>query len=251
MLRFAANISLMFTEWPFADRFEAARDAGFEAVEFMFNDGLSADNVAMLLERSGLEQVLANMPLRSGSKGLAAIEGERLNFRSDFLTGLHFASTCKAPVIHMTAGIVAANRYEVACQVFQANTQWAIEKAHDVGVKVVIEAINQIAVPDYFVRSLAQAREWAGKCEGIGYILDIYHAAMEGLDPLNALDTYLSDASHVQLAGYPGRHEPDQGELPLSEISTAFQRTPYFGWVGCEYIPSHGTLNGLRWRDRF
>ena len=201
MLQFAANISLMFTEWSFADRFEAARDAGFEAVEFMFTEGFSADEIAKFLELNGLKQVLANMPLRNGSKGFAAIEGEQLNFRSDFLIGLHFASTCGAPLIHMTTGIIGARQYPVACQVFRANTLWALEKAQDVGIEVVIEAINQVAVPDYFVRSLSQAQEWCSECEGLGYILDIYHASMEGLEPLGAIDAYLNDASHVQLAG--------------------------------------------------
>nr|WP_269137399.1 TIM barrel protein [Pseudomonas sp. PGPR40] len=237
----------MFTEWSFSDRFEAARDAGFEAVEFMFTKGFSADEIATLLERNNLKQVLANMPLRTGTKGLAALEGEQLNFKSDFLSGLHFAAICKAPLIHMTAGVVDRQNYKLACEVFKANTSWAVEKAANIGITVVIEAINQVSVPNYFVRSLSDVREWGKQCQGLGYILDIYHASMERKDPLEFLDSYLLQAAHVQLAGYPGRNEPNKGELPLLEIAEALRLNQYSGWVGCEYIPAHGTLEGLGW----
>lgn len=246
-LRLAANISLMFTEWAFADRFKAAHDAGFEAVEFMFPEGLAADQVANLLDGNGLAQVLANVPLQVGSKGLAAVIGEERNFKADFLIGLHFAAVCKAPLLHVTAGVVDPSDYPDACPVFSRNINWAIEAARAQGVTVLIEAINQTAVPNYFIRSLGQAYEWTTRCPGLGYILDIYHAAMEGLEAVETIDSYLAKASYVQLAGYPGRHEPDVGLLPLVELGSALGASRYTGWVGCEYIPAGKTMDGLGW----
>ncbi|MBE8591943.1 TIM barrel protein [Pseudomonas sp. MAFF 301449] len=247
MLPFSANISLMFTEWSFADRFKAAGDAGFEAVEFLFTEGFSADQIALLLSDNKLGQVLANMPLRRDSKGLAAIEGAQFEFKRDFLRGMHFATTCKAPLIHMTAGVVEDHDYEFACEVFKENALWAVEIATEVGVTVVIEAINQVSVNNYFVRSLSDAMEWGKRCPGLGFILDLYHASMDGNDPLVTLDSYALQAAHVQLAGYPGRNEPNIGQLPLSDIVGTLSHHNYSGWVGCEYIPAHGTIEGLGW----
>jgi hydroxypyruvate isomerase len=249
-VRLAANISLMFTEWSFAERFAVARDSGFDAVEFMFPEGLSADEVASLLERNTLKQVLANVPLQAGSKGLAAVVGQERNFRADFVMGLHFASVCGVPLIHATAGIVDPADLTSASDVFRKNVSWAIEAARKEGIAVVVEAINQTAVPNYFIRNLAQAHWWTTQCPGLGYILDLYHAAVEGLDPAQTVDSYLATAGHVQLAGHPGRHEPDEMLLSLIEPGGAISDAPYEGWVGCEYIPAVSTVEGLGWLDR-
>lgn len=249
-LRLAANISLMFTEWSFADRFKAARDSGFDAVEFMFPKGLSADEIAQLLERNKLKQVLANVPLHAGSKGLAAVAGQERDFKADFLIGLHFASVCGAPLIHVTAGVVEPSEFTTASAVFSNNLNWAIEAARAEGISVVVEAINQKAIPNYFIRSLAQAHWWTRQCPGLGYILDLYHAAVEGVDLSQTIGAYIATAAHVQLAGHPGRHEPDEALLSLIEPGGAFSCAPYEGWVGCEYVPALSTVEGLGWMDR-
>lgn len=247
MLRYAANISLMFSEWAFADRFAAAASAGFTAVEFMPPPDLGPEQVATLLERNQLTQVLANIPLSPGSKGVAALPGHQAQFREHFSLGLEYAKAAGAPLLHVTTGVVKAADYSRAGIVFADNLDWALEKAADAGIALVVEAINQSAAPDYFIRSLADARQWALRHPGLGLLLDLYHAAMEGLDPCAALAAHLHFAKHIQLAGVQARHEPDPTREPFSTILSEIRNSAYAGWVGCEYVPEHGTLQGLGW----
>lgn len=251
MIKYAANLSLLFTEWSFEDRFSAARDAGFEAVEFSFPRDIAATEIAEILRRTGLQQVLATMPLRPGSKGLAAQSGKAGDFREDFSLGLEYAVEGGSPLLHVLSGVVEQKNYAVSSGLFVDNMRWAIEEATRHDVKVVIEAINQTSVPEYFIRTLAGAVSWTQKLEGLGLILDLYHAAMERLDPLACLDLYLPQSDHLQIAGYPGRHEPNIGNLNLAGVLDAINANSYTSWVGCEYQPAIGTLEGMCWLDRF
>ncbi|QZP31660.1 hydroxypyruvate isomerase family protein [Pseudomonas sp. DR48] len=251
MIKYAANLTLLFTEWSFEDRFSAARDAGFEAVEFSFPRDMAAAEIAGTLRRTGLQQVLATVPLRPGSKGLAAQSGKARDFREDFNLGLEYAVEGGSPLLHVLSGVVEQKNYAVSGSQFVDNMNWAIEEAARHDVKVVIEAINQISVPGYFIRTLAGAVSWTQRIEGLGLILDLYHAAMERLDPLACLDLLLPQTDHLQIAGYPGRHEPNIGNLNLSGVLDSINSPSYTGWVGCEYQPAIGTLEGISWLDRF
>lgn len=244
--RFAANLSLMFNEWGFEDRFAAAQDAGFKGVEFFPPENLTADRLSALLEQSEQALVLANMPLRVGSKGFAALPDAETTFRADFDLGLEMALAGCAPFLHVTTGCVNDAEQSAACGTFSRNMEWALARA-DGKVGLVIEAINQTAVPEYFIRSLADAREWAQEIPGLRLIMDVYHAAMDGLDVIAALNASLPYAGHVQLAGWPGRHEPDVGKLPLEAILQTISKSGYQGWIGCEYVPQGQTLDGLGW----
>jgi hydroxypyruvate isomerase len=250
MIKYAANLTLLFTEWSFEDRFSAARDAGFEAVEFSFPRDMAAAKIAEKLHRTGLQQVLATMPLQPGSTGLAAQSGRAVDFRKDFNLGLEYAVEGGSPLLHVLSGVVEQTNYAVSSGQFVDNMNWAIEEAARHDVKVVIEAINQISVPGYFIRTLAGAVSWTQRLEGLGLILDLYHAAMERLDPLICLERYLPQADHLQIAGFPGRHEPNVGDLNLPRILDSINTYPYTGWVGCEYQPAIGTLEGMSWLDR-
>ncbi|QBZ89195.1 hydroxypyruvate isomerase [Pseudomonas viciae] len=247
MVRFAANLSLLFTEFSFEDRFDAARDAGFGAVEFSFPQGISAVAVAKHLHRTGLQQVLATAPLRSGSKGLAAVASRTGEFRDDFLRGLEYAVAGNSPLLHVLSGVVDSASYEVGCSGFEENMSWAIEEAGQYRVKLVIEAINQISVPSYFIRSLSDAIRWTERLDGLGLVLDIYHASMEQLDPVCCTTRYLAQTDHIQIAGFPGRNEPDVGSLKTRGILDLLSTHSYQGWVGCEYKPIARTLDGLGW----
>jgi hydroxypyruvate isomerase len=251
MIKYAANLTLLFTEWSFEDRFSAARDAGFEAIEFSFPRDMAAAEIAESLRRTGLQQVLATVPLRPGSKGLAALCGRAWDFREDFNKGLEYAVEGGSPLLHVLSGVVEQTNYAVSSGQFVDNMRWAIEEAARHDVKVVIEAINQMSVPGYFIRTLAGAVSWTQRLEGLGLILDLYHASMERLDPLICLERYLPQADHLQIAGYPGRHEPNVGDLNLPRILDSINTHPYTGWVGCEYQPVIGTLEGMSWLDRF
>ncbi|MFL6969921.1 hydroxypyruvate isomerase family protein [Pseudomonas alvandae] len=249
MIKFAANLSLLFTEFPFEDRFNAARDAGFEAVEFSFPQGISAVTVAKYLHRNGLQQVLATVPLRRDSKGLAALAGQTREFKNDFLRGLDYAIAGNSQLLHVLSGIVDNASYETSCRKFEENMSWAIEEAGRYKIKLVIEAINQVSVADYFIRSLPDAIRWTERLDGLGLILDIYHASMEELDPMDCTARYLDQADHFQIAGFPGRHEPNVGSLNARAILDFLSAHSYQGWVGCEYKPIGVTADGMGWLD--
>ena len=218
MIRYAANLSLLFTEWPFDDRFDAACDAGFEAVEFSFPLGSSAINVVENLRRTGLRQVLASVPLRPGGKGLAAIAGQATESKDDFLLGLEYAVAGGSPLLHVLSGVVDLASYEVSCEVFEERMSWAIEQAARLNVKLVIEAINRISVPNYFIRSLTDTVQWTQRLDGLGLILDLHHASMEELDPLECIRLHLPRADHLQIASFPGMHEPDMDSLCMQGV---------------------------------
>ncbi|MGV8920708.1 MAG: TIM barrel protein [Pseudomonas sp.] len=154
-------------------------------------------------------------------------------------------------MLHVLAGVVEQTNYAVSSGQFARNIRWAIEEAARHDVKLVIEALNQISVPGYFIRTLAGAVSWTQRLEGLGLILDLYHASMERLDPLACLDRYPPQTNHIQIAGYPGRHEPDVNEWNLPRILDSIDAHSYAGWIGCEYQPVMGTLEGMTWLDRF
>ncbi|WP_417521928.1 hydroxypyruvate isomerase family protein [Marinobacter sp.] len=249
MFKFAANISLMFQELPFERRFEAAKQAGFDGVEFMFPEDLTSSEIRALLDDNGLKQVLANLPLLPGTKGLAAVPGQEGLFKEQFLSGLDFALAADAPLLHMTAGVVPDQEYEDARDTFRSNMMWASEQIKGTDLKLVVEAINQDDAPGYFFRSLDDARQWTQRLEPLGLLFDLYHCAKEGLDVLSICNKYCKKAAHIQIAGHPGRHEPDNGSLPYRSLIKAIEKSGYRGWVGCEYIPAKGTLSGLSWMD--
>jgi len=250
LIKYAANLTLMFQEWAFLDRFEAARDAGFKAVEFAHPSGVTAERIAEQLRRTELHQVLATMPVPPGTKGLAAVIGQQAKFRDDFRVGLDYAALTQCPLLHVLSGVVGQSELAASAGQFICNMEWAIEQAAQKNIRVVIEAINQISIPDYFVRSLSNAFHWATSLPELGVILDLYHARMEGLDPVECVRSYASGCDHIQIAGYPGRHEPDRGTLELGSILSAVQDSGFSRWIGCEYQPETSTLDGLGWMHR-
>lgn len=247
MIRFAANLTLLFTEWTFKDRFIAARDAGFDAVEFSFPQDISPTEVAKNLRHTGLRQVLATAPVRQGTKGLAASPGRVNEFRDDVMRGLEYAIEGKSQLMHVLSGVVDSTDYDACCGVFSENMHWAVEAAGRYEIKIVIEAINQHALPNYFIRTLADAANWTRRVQGLGLILDLYHAVKEGKDSVACLKHYLGRSDHVQIAGYQGRNEPDLFNVKTTEALNFIDTHPYSGWIGCEYLPSNGTLNGIGW----
>lgn len=247
MIKYAANLTLMFQEWAFLDRFEVARDAGFVAVEFSHPAGTSAPRIADQLRRTGLQQILATVPIQPGTKGLAAVVGREAEFRDDFLIGLEFAVIAQSPFLHVLSGVVGQSELAASSGQFICNMEWAIEQAAKEKIQIVIEAINQTSIPGYFLRSLSNAYHWVDRLPKLGVILDLYHAAMEGLNPVECVRLYAGSCRHIQIAGYPGRHEPNRGTLNLDAIFSAIRTSGYSGWLGCEYQPAASTLSGLDW----
>ena len=261
MPRFAANLSMMFNEVPFLDRFGAARRAGFDAVEFLFPYEHPADELRKRLDDTGLAVALFNMPpgdWAAGERGLAGLPGRQAEFRDGVARALDYAYALKCPLLHCMAGIVPPDATPgVAANLYVANLAWAAERASGSGVRTVIEPINHRDMPGYLLRTTAQG---AGVVEAlndafgagrVGLQLDLYHCQISEGDLTRHLQTLLPITAHVQVADVPGRHEPGTGEIAWGWVFGQLDALGYEGWVGCEYRPAGETVAGLAWRGQF
>ncbi|MES2262643.1 MAG: TIM barrel protein [Pseudomonadota bacterium] len=249
-MKFVANLSLLFTDKPFQMRFEAARAAGFDCVEFVFQPQLSGADVAALLREHGLTQILAGLPGSPEDKGLAAAHGQQNLFRERFIRGLSCAVAANVPLLHVTTGVVGDSDLVTAGATFAENMRWAAGMAATQNVCLVLEAINQRDVPGYFLRSLADTIGWLERLNlpNVRLLLDLYHAATEGIYLPGAVDIGLPWARHVQVADVHRRGEP----VIAGEMALAFQRIQSQrpgATIGCEYIPVGDSVAGLVWID--
>ena len=259
MPRFSANQSFLFGEVPFLDRFAEAARAGFNAVEFGSAYDHSSSELAARLAASGLKQVLINAPpgdFAAGDRGLAAIPGREHEFAASIITALGYAEALSCPRIHVMAGVVAdiADQAQRArCRsTFVRNLSFAAREAEAQGVTLTIEPINRRDIPGYFLTTQADAhsiREEVG-VPNLKVQMDFYHAQIVEGDLSVKLRRWLEHIGHVQIAGVPGRNEPDRGEVNYYEIFALLDELGYDGWIGCEYRPLHGTAAGLAWLDR-
>jgi hydroxypyruvate isomerase len=256
MPRFAANLSFLYTEVPFLDRFAAAARDGFRAVEFAFGYDFAAKEIAARLRTHGLELVLINAPpgdLAAGDRGLAALPGREHEFAASVVTALAYAQTLACPRVHIMAGVLPAGanaeqraRYR---STFVRNLRFAAREAEEQGVTLTIEPINLRDVPGYFLNTQADAhaiREEAG-VPNLKVQMDLYHAQIVEGDLSERLRHWLPQIGHIQIAGVPGRHEPDVGEINYRYLFALLDELGYAGWVGCEYRPREGTSAGLEW----
>jgi hydroxypyruvate isomerase len=257
MPRLAANLSMMFNEVPFLERFTAARKAGFEGVEFLFPYDFPAPELRSRIVGEGLTQVLFNMPPGDWSKnerGLAALPGRQLEFREGVKRALDYASTLECQRVHCMAGIIPAEiPLTTATAVYAANLSWAAEQARPAGVKLLIEPINHRDMPGYFLNTEAQGAaivEAIGK-DRIGLQFDIYHVQTTEGDITKRMEQYMPLIDHMQIADVPARNEPGTGEIGWEFVFRRIDELGYMGWVGCEYRPAGDTVEGLGWRQKF
>ena len=275
MPQFAANLSMLYTELPFLDRFEAAAADGFEAVEFLFPYAWPAAEIAARLRGNGLQQVLFNAPAggvdaassvqtwESGMRGTACLPGREAEFRQGVAMALAYAEALDCPRIHLLAGRAPVDApADVLHTTYVNNLRWAADQAVRAGVQVLIEPINTRDMPGYFLNYQAQAHAILDEVASpaLQVQMDLYHCqTMEG-DVASKLRQYLPTGrvGHLQIAGVPERHEPDTGELNyaylLGVLDEVAAQCGWDGWVGCEYRPRrgavpHGTRDGLGWRD--
>ena len=253
MPRFAANLSTMFGEASFPDRFAAAAACGFRAVECQFPYAWPVREIADRLAASGLVQVLINTPpgdLSAGDRGFAALPGRREEFRAGFDRALEYADGLGCRAVHAMAGAApeGADRAAMAA-CYADNLAWAADRAAARGVRVLIEPLNATDAPGYFLHSLADAREvvTAVGRENLAIQFDFYHLQMTGGNLAAALAETLPHVGHIQIAGVPGRHEPDNGEIAYPFLFRLIDSLGYDGWVGCEYRPAGETRDGLGW----
>jgi hydroxypyruvate isomerase len=255
--RFAANLSMMFNEVAFLDRFAAARAAGFEGVEFLFPYDYPAADLRSRLSGEGLTQVLFNMPpgdWTNGERGLACVPGRQVEFREAVKKALDYAAALECRQVHCMAGILPAGvSTTTATAVYAANLAWASEQAKPAGVRLVIEPINHRDMPGYFLNTQAQGAaiiEAIGN-DRIGLQFDIYHVQTTEGDITKRMEQHMPVIAHMQIADVPDRHEPGTGEIGWAHVFRRIDELGYQGWVGCEYRPAGETVAGLGWRERF
>lgn len=256
MPRFAANLSLMFTEQPFLERFGAAAAAGFEGVEFLFPYAWPAARIVEELARHELAQVLHNLPpgdWDGGERGLACLPDRIAEFRDGVGLAIDYARTLGCTRLHCMAGIVPAGvDADLVRRTYVDNLAHAAAACAAAGIRLLIEPINSHDMPGYYLNRSAQAMDIIAEVGSDNLYLqyDIYHAQrMEG-ELANTITRLLPQIAHMQLADTPGRHEPGSGEINYPFLFDWLDRIGYTGWVSAEYIPVGDTAAGLGWLPR-
>jgi len=256
MPRFAANLSMMYVEHAFLERFAAAAADGFEAVEFLFPYEHEAAAIASRLADNGLQQVLFNAPpgdFAGGERGIACLAERRDEFRRGILEqALPYALALRCPRLHVMAGLMPAGMARAALhEVYLENLAWAARQAASAGVELLIEPINTRDIPGYLLNRQGEAHQIVGQTGAMNLKvqMDLYHCQIVEGDVAMKLRQYLPTGrvGHLQIAGVPDRHEPDQGELNYPYL---FEQLDLLGWqghIGCEYRPRAGTRAGLGW----
>ena len=257
MLRFAANLNMMYQEHPFTERFAAAAKDGFTAVECLFPYDYPARELASWLQAAGLRQVLLNAPpgdWAAGDRGLACLPEKGPAFRSAIYTALDYARTIRCAQVHVMAGLQPAGIERATLRrTYVANLAWAAEVAAAAGVLLLIEPINTRDVPGYFLNHQQEAHDVVEEIgsPALKVQMDLYHCQIVEGDVSNRLRKYLLSANkhvaHVQIASVPDRQEPDSGELDYRYLFDLIESFGYEGWIGCEYRPKAGTSEGLGW----
>ena len=269
MPRFAANLSLMYPELPFLDRFEAAAKDGFKAVEFLFPYAIAKQELAARLSANGLQQVLFNGPPGSveqalrgefqdpQARGSAGLAGRESDFRAGVELALDYAAVLQCPRIHLMAGLVPTGMERAAMwSIYAANLGWAAAQAATAGVDILIEPLNTRDNPGYLLNRQDDAHAIVAQvaAPNLKVQMDLYHCQIAEGDLAMKLRQHLptGKVAHIQIAGVPQRHEPDVGELNYPYLFSLIDELDYAGWVGCEYRPRHGgepggTSRGLGW----
>ena len=253
MPRFAANLSMLFTELPFLDRFEAAAGAGFQAVEFLFPYAHPVADIRSRLRDNGLQLVLHNLPAGdwdAGERGIACHPDRVPEFRAGVTRAIDYATALGLKQLNCLAGIEPAGESPARLhETFVSNLRHAAEQLQYAGIRLLIEPINIFDIPGFHLNRTAQALAILDEVGSDQLFLqyDIYHAQrMEG-ELAGTLARHLPRIGHVQLADNPGRHEPGTGEINYRFLFEHLDRIGYAGWVGCEYKPDAGTAAGLHW----
>ena len=257
MPRLAANLSMMFNEAPFLDRFDAAAKAGFKGVEFLFPYDHPAADIRARLDGAGLELALFNMPpgdWAAGERGTASLPGREQEFRDGVHRTIDYAGALGCKLVHCMAGIPPAGvAHGTAAALYAANLAWAAEHTAAAGLLIALEPINHRDMPGFFLNTTGQAAdivEALGR-DRAGLQFDLYHTQITEGDLTKRMAALLPIIVHMQLADVPARNEPGTGEIGWDYVLPQIDAIGYTGWVGCEYRPAGDTVAGLAWRTRF
>jgi len=253
MPKLCANISMLFNELPFLQRYQAAAANGFVGVECLFPYAYSADDVADAIHQSGIPQVLINTSAGdwdAGNRGMACDANRQEEFQYSVKQALNYAMVMGKPLVHVMAGLIP---YGISLQAAEAvyieNLRWAAEEASKLGVCLTMEAINSVDMPDYMLTNQAQSIRLLQSinADNVGLQFDFFHCQKHEGNALEQFKTLYPHIFHVQIAGVPERNEPNTGVLDYGPVFTAIDACAYTGYVGCEYRPKATTLEGLSW----
>jgi hydroxypyruvate isomerase len=253
--KFDANLTMLFNEVPFLDRFEAAAKAGFTGVEYLFPYDFEPGELVDKLKANGLVQVLHNLPggnWAGGERGIAVLPDRREEFREGVDRAVRYATALGCPQVNCLAGIPKDVDPGEARRVFVDNLAYAAPILADAGIKLLIEMINTRDIPGFFLTNTKQA---LGIIEEVGsdnlfLQYDIYHMQIMEGDLARTIEANLALIPHIQLADNPGRNQPGTGEINYPFLFQFLDRIGYAGWVGCEYKPKGSTVEGLGWLPR-
>lgn len=253
MPKFDANLTMMYNEVDFLDRFAAASAAGFKGVEYLFPYAFEADELATRLGDNGLTQLLHNLPAGdwdAGERGIAILADRKDEFRASVDQAISYAAKLGAPQLNCLAGIAPSDADAAQLKAtFVENLAWAADQFKAEGIKLLIEAINTRDIPGFYLHNTKQASDIIAETGSDNLFIqyDIYHMQIMEGDLAPTIEAYLGQIPHMQLADTPGRHEPGTGEINYPFLFDHIDRIGYDGWIGCEYKPASKTEDGLGW----
>ena len=257
MPKFSANLSMLFNEVEFLDRFARASKAGFKAVEYMFPYEWPKEQLARALQSHSLEQALFNLPAgdwAGGERGIACIPGRESEFKDGVASALTYAEALQCPTLTCLIGLTPESiDADKVRQTLVDNLRYAATALQENGIGFVIEMLNHNAVPGFYLVTTGEALQLLQEVNHPNLRLqyDVYHMqVMEG-NLINTLSANISRIGHIQIADNPGRHEPGTGEINYPNVFAAIDAAGYDGWIGCEYIPAGTTEEGLGWMQAY
>jgi len=257
MPRFSANLTYLFQELPLLERIGAAAAAGFRGVELQFPYDTAASDLMAALKEHDVELVLINAPpgdWQAGDRGLAAIPGREQEFRETIDEAIYYATALNCQRIHIMSGIPGPGvGREIAISTLADNLRHAASACAETGIRALIEPLNPIDVPGYAIGHTLQARAVMAVVNSDNLFLqyDLYHGGMNGEDLREMVRSNLDVIDHMQVAGVPGRHEPNTGNIDFTPVFETLDTIGYRGWIGCEYAPLKNTLEGLSWASAY
>ncbi|HXC40555.1 MAG TPA: 2-oxo-tetronate isomerase [Burkholderiales bacterium] len=253
MPRFCANLSLLFTEYAFLDRFQAAADAGFSAVEYQFPYAYEANEIAARARGAGVEVVMFNLPggnREKGELGIACLPDRTEEFHTGVARGIEYAAAANCKRLNLLAGIPAPGQADALTRAtLVANLRYAAEELREAGMTLLVEAINTRTIPGFYLSRSAQV---LGLIDEAGVTnaklqYDVFHMQIMEGDLTERTEAILPRIGHIQVADVPDRREPGTGEINFPRLFEHLDHIGYEGWVGAEYFPRAGTLDGLGW----
>ena len=257
MPKLAANLSTLFVELPFLERFAAAARAGFRAVEYQYPYEWQAGDIAAAAREAGVEVILHNMPpgdAQRGERGTACLPGREERFREDLERAIEYAKLARCTSLHLMAGVMPPGAERAAYHAaYVANLKHAARRLGGQGMRLLIEPLSEKTVANCFLRSSAQAAQVLDEVAAGNALLqyDLFHMQLMEGNLAATVQRLLACIGHIQLADAPDRHEPGTGEINFDFMLRHIDRIGYSGWIGCEYNPLGDTVEGLKWAQPY